>query len=161
MRNIRSRWLVGLGVLAVGIPSLALSQPDVPLSSRAQPKLVAVAETKLLMEAMAMPNYKGFERLLKGKPDDTEAWVFARGQSLLLAETANLLLLRPPTNQGKDAWNKSAIELREAATRLARSASSRDFDDSRSKFIQVTNACNRCHQSFRVATKLTPFQEEK
>ena len=117
------------------------------------------AETKLLMEGIAHSNYKGLEKMLKAKPEDTEAWTFARGQALLVAETGNLLLLRPPKNQGQDAWNKNAAEMREAATRLARSAAERDLNTSRARLIEVANACNRCHQSFRVSVRLTPFQE--
>ena len=87
------------------------------------PKFEAVAETKLLMVGLAQANYRGLEGLLKKEPPDAEAWAFARGQALLVAETGNLLLLRPPrTPEGQDTWFRQATDLRDAASSLARSA---------------------------------------
>src|SRR5579885_855242 len=60
------------------------------------PKLVPVAETKLLMEGINKPNFDALAKGLKQKPADAESWGYARGQALLIAETANLLLIRPP-----------------------------------------------------------------
>jgi cytochrome c556 len=159
MAILRPRLLAGVAGLGVLLPTLSWSQPEVPLSSRAFPKPTAVADTKLLMEGIADVNFKGLEKMLKAKPEDAEAWVFARGQALLIAETGNLLLLRPP-KQGQEVWNKSAVELRESATRLARAAAGRDANTMRARLSEVANACNRCHQSFRVATRLTPFRDE-
>ena len=104
------------------------SQPARP----AAPRLEPVAETKLLMEGLAHPNFKGVDRLLKAEPADADAWQFARGQSLLLAETANLLMLRPPKGADAEAtWMGRATDLREAASKLARTAAARDYAKSR------------------------------
>jgi hypothetical protein len=157
MVAIRARIVAALAGIGMLVPALASSQPDIPLSSRAQPKPMAVAETRLLMEGIANANFKGLERMLSTKLEDTEAWTFARGQALLIAETGNLLLLRPPKSQGQDAWNKSAVELRESATRLARAAAARDLAASRARLIEVSNACNKCHQTFQIAAQIKPF----
>jgi hypothetical protein len=149
--------LAGAGVL---LPAAAVSQQQIPLSSRAL-KPMPVAETRLLMEGIAQANFNGLEKLLKGKPEDNEAWSFARGQALLIAETGNLLLMRPPKNEGQDAWSKNAVELRDAATRLARSTADRDLNGSRTRLMEVANVCNKCHQSFGVKTRLSPFPPEK
>jgi hypothetical protein len=119
------------------------------------PRFEAVAETKLLMEGLAQANYRGLEGLLKKPPADNEGWTFARGQALLLAETGNLLLLRPPrTPEGQDAWFRHATDLREAAATLARNVGSQDYARSRTGMADVANACNRCHQTFRIATRV-------
>ena len=123
------------------------------------PKPEPVAETRLLMEGLNQANYRGLERLLRDKPADVEAWTFARGQALLIAETGNLLMLRPPRAKGQDAWLDHAAELREAATALARTAAKRDLDRSRNALRDLAGACNRCHQAFRVTVKLAPFAE--
>src|SRR5947208_10569444 len=86
--------------------------PPLPAPTAFVPRFEAVAETRLLMEGLANANYQGLEKLLKGKPADADTWAFARGQALLIAETGNLLLLRPPRNQGRDVWMRRATDLR-------------------------------------------------
>ena len=139
--------------------------PAAPVTSqsrqRARPRLEPVAETKLLMEGMNMPNFRALEGLLKKKPAEDQAWTFARGQALLIAETGNLLMLRPPRNQGQDAWMERATELRTTASRLASAAGSQDYERSRAGLSELANACNRCHQSFRVPTRIKPFGETR
>ena len=162
--------LSGLGVLLLTVPALPQTQ-TLPLPRRVQriqilpaqpttrvtPRLAAVAETKLLMEGMLQPNFHGLEGLLKEKPASDEAWRFARGQALLIAETGNLLLLRPPHNQGRDTWQQLAMDLRSSATNLARLVAARDFERSRAHMLIVANVCNRCHQTFKIATRVSPF----
>jgi cytochrome c556 len=144
---------VALGAL---LPTLGLSQGD---RKGKQPMLEAVAETQLLMEGLALPNFRGLEKILRGKPADAEAWSFARGQALLLAETGNLLMLRPPRNQGRDAWMERSAELRDGATKLARFAGARDLLRCREALVQVAGTCNRCHETFRVVTRIRVFAE--
>jgi hypothetical protein len=162
--------LSSLGVLLLAVRALPQSQalpqprpvqriqvrPAQP-TNRVVPRLVAVAETKLLMDGLLQPNFRGLEGILKEKPDSDEAWTFARGQALLIAETGNLLLLRPPHNQGRDTWQQRAMDLRSAATNLARTVAARDFERSRAQMLIVANVCNRCHQTFKVTTRVSPF----
>jgi cytochrome c' len=118
-----------------------------------------VAETRLLMEGINLANYRGLERLLKDKPTDVEAWAFARGQALLIAETGNLLMLRPPRGKAQDSWMDHAAELRDAATALARNAARRDWERSQNALRDLAGTCNRCHRTFRVAVQFKPFAE--
>jgi hypothetical protein len=120
------------------------------------PKFEAVAETGLLMDGLNQANYRGLEKLLKKKPEDAETWGFVRGQALLIAETGNLLLLRPPHGAGQDAWFRHAMDLRAAAADLARSAGERDYDGCQARLLTLADACNRCHQTFREPTRIGP-----
>jgi hypothetical protein len=153
-----------LRTLAFGLFVFLLSgapghgQVGVPAPApKVTPKLEPVAETKLLMNGLAHANFRGLERLLKEQPVEAQAWVFARGQALLLAETANLLMLRPPRNQGQPVWFERAADLRKQATKLATTISQRDYAKSRADLQQVAASCNRCHQTFRVNAEITPF----
>jgi hypothetical protein len=130
-----------------------------PAGGKVVPKLEPIAETKLLMEGLAHANFRGLDRILAKKPDEAQAWTFARGQALLLAETANLLMLRPPRNQGQPAWFERAMELRSVSTQLAQTLSKQDYEGGRSGLVKLANACNRCHQTFRVAVEIAPFKE--
>ena len=123
------------------------------------PKFEALAETRLLMEGMAHPNYRSLQKLLKDRPADNETWTFVRGQALLLAESGNLLLLRPPRNNGRDTWMKLAMAMRDEAAELARKAAARNHPGSKTALVNVANSCNKCHQTFRVKVHVAPEKE--
>lgn len=157
--------LAAAGVALAQLPSPSRTLPGttrslpggvqiLPSSSRPLPRPEAVAETRLLMDALAQPNYQGLERLLAQKPADAEAWSFARGQALLLAETANLLMLRPPRTEGREVWTERAADLRAVAIKLARAAGTRDYEQARAQLPSVAMMCNRCHRTFRVSAEV-------
>jgi hypothetical protein len=145
-------------------PRPAPVQPGLPQPIRTpqgiKPTLLPVAETKLLMNGLALPNFKGMERLLQEKPADPEAWTFARGQALLIAETANLLMLRPPKGKGQDVWFDNAMKLRQVSSELAQATSNQDYLKSRQLLVGVANRCNACHTSFRVPVEIAPFAQK-
>jgi hypothetical protein len=171
----RARWLTGLVVVAGGIVATSLFAqtrraperlPPPPESrfmpeNKFTPRFEALAETKLLMEGLALPNYRAVEKHLQGKgPQDVDTWMFARGQALLIAETGNLLLLRPPRNEGRDTWMRRAMDMRQSASDLARGLGNRDLVRSRSALTDLTNKCNNCHQTFRVPTRIGPNEAD-
>jgi hypothetical protein len=147
-----------LGLIAVCLP-LAHSQTTVN-RARAVPKLEPVADTKLLMQGLAEPNLRSLGKLLRDKPKDAEAWTFARGQALLIAETGNLLLLRPRAGATYDTWMQQSGELRDSASALARALAARDYARSRTALAAVANICNHCHQAAQVQTRVNPFGDE-
>lgn len=123
------------------------------------PRPEPVAETKLLMDGVFRANFNGLGRILKDKPTEPEAWTFARGQALLIAEGGNLLMMRPPTEErARSEWFARAADLRTAATDVARSVAAKDYAESRATLATLANSCNRCHTAFAVPTRVTPFQ---
>ena len=160
MTRIRCYLLAAAAVPLLLSPS---ASPQLLPRNRSQtgPKPEPVAETKLLMEGLLQANVRGLEKNLRQPPTDQETWTFMRGQALLIAETGNLLMLRPPKSEGQDAWLASAAELREKATALAKSAANRDADRARRGLMDLAGTCNRCHQSFRVNVQVAPFQAGK
>jgi len=162
---IRSRMfsvaIVGYA-LGVGLAAAQTPSPTIPQRKPAPtgPRLVPVAETKLLMEALNQSNFHGLERILQQKEIDAESWQFARGQALLISETGNLLMMRPPkSNTGTDVWMKAGTELRDSAAQLAKTVATRDQERSRAGLLSLANTCNRCHQSFRVPVKISAFED--
>lgn len=156
--STRKLFLAAIAVgLLVSLP--AIPQTSTPAPPRPRPRLEAVAETKLLMEGLAQSNFRGLEKHLRQRPVDEETWKFARGQALLLAETGNLLMLRPPRNPGETAWMDKAMDLRATAKRLAQAAGQRDYGASRKLLVAVANTCTTCHQSFRVPIRIAPFAD--
>jgi cytochrome c553 len=151
--------LTTLAVVALVVAQDGATQSPGAGGAKITPKLEPVAETRLLMEGLAHANFRGMERLLKEKPAEVQTWTFVRGQALIVAETANLLMLRPPRNQGQPIWFERAMELRTAATKLGQAAASKDYQATRTAFVALANTCNRCHQSFRVSAEIVPFAE--
>lgn len=125
-----------------------------------QPAFKAVAETKLIMQGVTFPNFEGMERLLKEQPANVQSWAFVRGQALLVAETGNLLMLRPPRGNGKNVWFSDAAKMRETATELARAAAKKDYVKSRTLLVNLANRCNSCHTTFRVKKEIVPFAKK-
>lgn len=158
MSRHRIFWPAVALLLTVAAPALT-QRPREP--ARPTPKPEPVAETRLLMEGLDGANFKGLDRLLRDKPADDETWTFLRGQALLIAETGNLLMLRPPKNEGRDAWMDRSAELRESATALARAAAAHDFDKSQRGLIKMANVCNRCHLTFRAPVRVEPFADRE
>jgi hypothetical protein len=132
---------------------------DAQVPSKVIPRLEPIAETKLLMEGLAHANFKGLERHLSQKPADDQTWTFARGQALLLAETANLLMLRPPQKDGQAPWFERAMAFRSRAAELAQTIAKKDYDRARVGLALVADSCNRCHQTFRVPVQIEPFAD--
>src|SRR5439155_26480625 len=101
------------------------------------------------MAGIAEPNLRGLGQHLKNEPTDGDGWAFARGQALLVAETGNLLMMRPPQGRDQqDAWMALSGELRENGTALARALAANDYLKARAALATTANSCNRCHQSF-------------
>ncbi|MSQ95432.1 MAG: hypothetical protein EXR98_12855 [Gemmataceae bacterium] len=136
------------------VPGLAQN----PGAGKVVPKLEPIAETRLIMEGLAHPNFRGIERNLSKMALDDSGWTFARGQALLIAETANLLMLRPPKAQGQPVWFEHAMDLRSQATQLAQQLAKKNVERGKAGLHNLAKSCNRCHQSFRVPIEIVPFQ---
>ena len=152
-RSFRSASIAAVLFTIAVVPGLGQN------TGKVMPKLEPVAETRLLMEALAHANFRGLERNLTKNPIDDQAWVFARGQALLIAETANLLMLRPPKNKGETAWMERSMEMRNSAMQLAQHLAKKDVERSKAGMQQLANSCNRCHQTFKAPIEIVPFQQ--
>lgn len=151
---------IKLALFALFLLALPGLSQNPPVGTKFTPKLEPIAETKLLMEGLAHANFRGLERILGQQEIDAKSWVFARGQALLIAETANLLMIRPPRKDGQQAWFERAMEIRGLASNLASTISRKDHERSRMGLQTLANSCNRCHQTFRINVQIVPFEDE-
>jgi hypothetical protein len=156
-RVLQAGAVATLAGLLCGTPGAA--QVRRPPPTTFTPKFEAVAETRLLMEGLTNANYRSVNKLLKDRPADVDTWTFARGQAILIAESGNLLLLRPPKNDGRDTWMRLGMDMRDRAAAVARGAAARDFAACKAAMVALTASCNRCHQTFRVPVKVAPEPE--
>jgi len=164
-------------ILLAAVAALLLTWPAVSQQSRGTgrqrpapppatapaytPKLVPVADNKLVMEGMTNANFLGLEKILKSDAVDDDSWIFARGQAILIAESGNLLMMRPPNNPTQQTWLKSAEEMRDLASQLAQTLRSHDLERGRQALVDLSQKCNACHETFRVKTRVKPFAAEK
>jgi hypothetical protein len=158
------RWSLALilGLVCLWCSALQSQQQPVQKGGAAPPRLEPIAETKLIMEGFAKPNYDGLTKSLAKKPTEQEAWVFIRGQSLLVAESANLLMIRPPrTKQQQDNWMLRATEMRTAAKELGIAAAAKDYASSRTALAKLANQCNRCHADSGIKMRVEPLPAEE
>lgn len=151
---------LGSGIGLAGVAVLTLAAPhsrSQPRPTQPPPRLVPVAETRLLMEGLTKPNFDGLARALQKEPADAETWAVVRGQSLLVAEAANLLLIRPPkTRDAQQVWVPRVLALREIGVKLAEAAAAKDHATAKAELTSLATACNRCHESFRVPVRIDP-----
>ncbi len=116
--------------------------------SAAGTKLVPV-ETNMheFMEYVFQPTYRRLKPAMDSSHAAEPAWKTIKSDSLILAETSNLLLLHtPPKDPGK--WNETSVAVRDAASQLYKFARQRDFAASRKTYEQMLTSCNACHKQF-------------
>ncbi|MFO0966004.1 MAG: hypothetical protein U0793_10530 [Gemmataceae bacterium] len=155
-----ARLLFVLSALAVVVlcflaPTATTQDKAVP---KVSPKLEPVAETKLLMEGLALANFRGLERQLATRPTDEQNWVFARGQALLIAETANLLMLRPPKKEGQATWFARAPICGRKPPSWPEPSRPRTGNAAGASSSTLAPPA-QCHKSFRVPVVVEPFTE--
>ncbi len=99
------------------------------------------------MEYVFEPNYKRLKARMADAPKDTKAWKAIKGDSLTLAECANLLLLRVP-DEDTDEWRKQSVAVRAHGAELYRAARKNDYTAARKAFVTMLHECNTCHKKF-------------
>lgn len=99
------------------------------------------------MEYAFEPGYKRLKASLAAEPADKAAWKGIKGDSLTLAEAANLLIMRAPDKDSKE-WTEMSIAVREAGGSLYQAAKKKDYKDARQHFEIMLKKCNACHDHF-------------
>lgn len=99
------------------------------------------------MEYVNQPNYRQLRQALAQEPKDEKAWESVTSSSLVLAESGNLLLFRPP-NENADAWKRHAVSVREQGSKLYQAAHKKDYSAAKQEFASLLQRCNSCHDEF-------------
>ena len=102
---------------------------------------------KEFMEYVLEPPYKRLRTQLASEPGSKQAWKGIKSDSLILAESENLVLLRKP-DEKVDSWNQLSTATRELGARLYRAAQKRDYSTARESYVAMLNKCNTCHDQF-------------
>jgi hypothetical protein len=110
---------------------------------------VAPVETNMheLMEYVFQPTFKRLKPAMAPTQAAEPAWKAIKSDSLILAESTNLLLLHTAPKEPA-RWNETSAAVRESASQLYRAARQRDFAASRKAYEQMLTSCNACHKEF-------------
>lgn len=99
------------------------------------------------MEYVYQPTYKRLKAAMAAKPTDKSGWKAIKADSLVLAECANLLLIRTP-DENSGEWNKAALATRKLGAELYRAAAANEFDAATKAYTSMLTNCNACHKTF-------------
>lgn len=99
------------------------------------------------MEYIFEPNYKRLKAAMATEPKEKATYKAIKGDSLTLAECANLLLTRAPEEDAED-WKQRSLAVRKHGGELYQAARKSDYASARSAYVNMLNNCNACHKQF-------------
>ena len=151
------RIILGIGLLLIGIGWAAFRSGD-SLHGRtasAARETVQAAEQRPIeedvhefMEYINGPVFARLRKLLAEEPKGRPEWRQARGYALVLGETGNLLMIRPPEEDEAAGWKRFSAALRDEGAKLYEATKKRDYKIAREHYIALARQCNTCHNEF-------------
>ena len=75
-------------------------------------------------------------------------WNALANQALMLAESANLLMM-PGRDRQQENWTRFSKEMRDAGQAAFKAASAKDMDGVRAVNDALYNSCVQCHMQYR------------
>jgi hypothetical protein len=107
-----------------------------------------VGTTSELMVTILRPASDAIFYVETRQPKDGDEWTRLEGQALMVAETANLMML--PGRARDDArWAADAALMRDAGAAAFKAAKSRSVEAVAALNDQLYKSCTTCHEHFR------------
>ena len=101
-----------------------------------------------LMVHLIYPTSNAIFYILTRTPTSTAEWGALEGQALMVAESANLLMM-PSRARGREQWIMDAQLLLDVGEAALRAAQDRDVEALSELNEQLYQSCVTCHQHFR------------
>jgi hypothetical protein len=134
--------LLGAGAMAAAVAGLV--QAQAPSMEEAQ----ATASMADIMTRIVQPTSDAVFYISRTPPADDAAWRELENKTLMLAESANLLLISG-YRQDTEQWLQDSLLMRDASVRAWQAAQSRDLD----ALVELNNdlytSCENCHMATR------------
>lgn len=139
--------LLGLGLLAA--PSRSTLNAADETSASAQPQGQVIVEPSMheFMEYVYEPTFQRLKANMAQVASDTIPWKAIKADGLILAESANLLLMRGPDKE-REAWASHAIATRDKGSELYQAARAKDAQKANAAYTAMLTHCNACHDEF-------------
>ncbi len=139
-------------VLASGIALASISLSDAvhadpsPQSDDAGTQAVE-SDMHEFMEYYFQPTYKRLKAAMAEAPADRAGWKAVKADSLILAESGNLLVARAPDGDNGN-WNKHSVQVRQFGGKLYAAAKKQDFETANASYRLMIEHCNACHKEY-------------
>ncbi|MCA9008201.1 MAG: cytochrome c [Planctomycetaceae bacterium] len=130
-------------VVASSIDASAGYAP-IALSDEAAPVEDSMHE---FMEYVFQPTYLRLKSTMAAAPADNKGWKALKSDSLILAESCNLLFGRKPDEHGDD-WVKHAAASKSQGAALYKAAREKNFESATAAWKSMLDNCNGCHRQF-------------
>ncbi|WP_237133201.1 hypothetical protein [Pseudohongiella sp. O18] len=134
--------LLGAGAMAAAVAGLV--QAQAPSMEQAQ----ATASMADFMTRIVQPTSDAVFYISRTPPADDAAWRELENKTLMLAESANLLLIAG-YRQDTEQWLQDSLLMRDASVRAWQAAQARDLD----ALVELNNdlytSCENCHMATR------------
>lgn len=132
-----------LGNLIPEISGTAWSGPAAP-AEEVKPVEDSMHE---FMEYVFQPAYLRLKAAMMAAPADNKGWKAIKADSLVLAESCNLLFSRAPDGSAAD-WIAHAKASREKGGALYAAGKAKDFAAASTAWKSMLESCNTCHRQF-------------
>ncbi len=99
------------------------------------------------MEYVFQPTYLRLKQSMATAPADNKGWKAIKSDSLILAESCNLLFSRAP-EEGRADWVAHAKASREKGAALYAAGAKKDFAAAGTAWKTMLESCNACHRQF-------------
>jgi len=140
--------VAGMGLLKQETFGNGLAATPAANGDSAGPQVESVEDSMHeFMEYVFQPTYRRLSQNLKTAPTDNQGWKAIKSDSLILAESCNLLIGRQPDDGATD-WSQHAVSARSAGGELYRAAKTKDFEASGVAYRRMLDHCNACHRQF-------------
>jgi len=121
------------------------------------PTLKPVGTVDDLMKTFIWPaSDEVFYITTRDTPMTEEEWMHFQGRMLMLAESANLLMM-PGRAWDNGQWMQDALRLRDAGTAAYAAAKAKDLDKIAALNEQMYAACVACHNDYRPNYRKRPL----
>ncbi len=99
------------------------------------------------MEYVFQPTYRRLKGAMAKSPSGKKGWKAIKSDSLILAESCNLLFVRLPKGSADD-WARHSAASRDDGDALYQAAGKKDFSAASTAWKSMLNNCNACHRQF-------------
>jgi hypothetical protein len=149
MRNTFFILIVGLALTAGcnKAPAPPMQTDQSSSASDAAEAFKPIATVKQVMQGITIPASNTVFAVAGTAPTDDAGWQAVEASALAVAESGNLLLMKPRAVDDQE-WRQYSLALIDAGARAAEAARAKDAEKTGIAGDDMYNACEQCHAKY-------------